>query len=249
MTDGGAVADERVLIVESNPVHRLHATSLMTARGFDVCSAADVVEALSALESERFAMILLDCGLPAFDGFEFAGLIREANLGGAQPRVIGMSPHTDDSTRSRGLAAGMDDVVLQPLCEETLDGLLMHCDIQRPTRDQSNERPHVDPQMLELLAPQPGEAESSAADLDAYRDALAGGAGDIVAHAHSGDLVSVSRIAHRLAGLALQIGANPLAAQLRQIEHAARATDADRVAHVSREMQIELEHVQAALRF
>ena len=59
---------ERLLIVEDDDATRTALVDLFESEGFSVWIARDGVEALSALRRERFAVVLLDLGMPFLDG-------------------------------------------------------------------------------------------------------------------------------------------------------------------------------------
>jgi CheY-like chemotaxis protein len=66
----------KVLLVEDNPVNQMVGTASLKALGAQVAVANDGLEALEALEHDRFDIVLMDCQMPHMDGFEALATIR-----------------------------------------------------------------------------------------------------------------------------------------------------------------------------
>ena len=74
-------------------------------------------------------MILTDFSMPHLDGIDSTRAIREYlnNLGISpldQPIIIGVTGHTENEFRKRGLEAGMNNVVSKPLYLKDMKALL-----------------------------------------------------------------------------------------------------------------------------
>ena len=61
---------KRVLIVDDDPDVRTIMGAALRQRGLEVTVAEDGVQALAALSSEKFAVVILDLLMPRADGFE-----------------------------------------------------------------------------------------------------------------------------------------------------------------------------------
>ncbi|MDT4810077.1 Sensor histidine kinase RcsC [compost metagenome] len=109
-----------VLIVEDNAVNR-H----LIRRQFELLGCAcDVVEdglqALEAMQTAVYGILITDCHMPRMDGFALAGHIRawEAKPGrpsgsGRLP-IIGLTASVGQDGRDRCMAAGMDECLFKP---------------------------------------------------------------------------------------------------------------------------------------
>ena len=81
---------EAILIVDDHDGFRRLARGMLEAAGFTVAEAATGAEATEAARTVRPGLVLLDIGLPDFDGFEVArpaaGFLPKDELSGAALR-------------------------------------------------------------------------------------------------------------------------------------------------------------------
>jgi signal transduction histidine kinase/CheY-like chemotaxis protein/HPt (histidine-containing phosphotransfer) domain-containing protein len=111
--------DQRVLLVEDNPINREVARELLASAGLAVEEAHHGREAIAMLERETFDAVLMDVQMPEMDGLEAIAIIRRMD-GLAELPVIAMTAHAMMGDRERFLAAGMSDYLAKPIDEETL---------------------------------------------------------------------------------------------------------------------------------
>jgi len=116
---------KRVLVAEDNPVNQLVATRLLEKLGHVVQVVGDGRAALTALEGERFDLVLMDVQMPEMDGLEATAELRrrEASTGRRAP-VIALTAHAMKGDRERCLAAGMDGYLSKPIQAEELRRVL-----------------------------------------------------------------------------------------------------------------------------
>jgi signal transduction histidine kinase/CheY-like chemotaxis protein/HPt (histidine-containing phosphotransfer) domain-containing protein len=106
----------RILLAEDNVVNQKLAIKLLEKKGHDVTLAHDGRQAVDALETRQFDLVLMDVQMPRLDGLAATQEIRRRELAG-RPRVpiIAMTAHAMKGDRERCLAAGMDGYVSKPI--------------------------------------------------------------------------------------------------------------------------------------
>ena len=106
MSDAG----QRVLVVDDENAIRRYLHTALTAQGFTVFEAANGMEALSAVLNNRPDIIILDLGLPDFDGIEVTRRLREWS----QTPIIILSVREAENDKIAALDAGADDYLTKP---------------------------------------------------------------------------------------------------------------------------------------
>ena len=110
-----------VLVVEDSPVNRIVAGRVLERSGFRTRLVDDALEALQALDVQHFDAILMDCQMPAMDGYEATRELRRRESAGARHTpVIAMTAHAMTGDRERCLEAGMDDYITKPVRSQVL---------------------------------------------------------------------------------------------------------------------------------
>ena len=110
------VIGRSILLAEDNQVNQKLAQKLLDKMGHRVVLASNGMEALRALDSEHFDLVLMDVQMPEMDGFEATTKIRmQERQSGEHIPVIAMTAHAMTGDRERCLKAGMDDYISKPI--------------------------------------------------------------------------------------------------------------------------------------
>jgi two-component system sensor histidine kinase/response regulator len=117
----------RVLLAEDNPVNVEVASAMLEGLGLDVARASNGEEALSAVKSDDFDLVLMDCQMPVMDGIAATAEIRrhEQQQGRAhQLPIVAITANALQGDRETCLAAGMDDYLSKPFTQVALSETL-----------------------------------------------------------------------------------------------------------------------------
>ncbi len=101
---------ELFLVVEDDAQIRNFICYALKQDGFNVLTATSAQTALSALVTEPIDLVLLDLGLPDFDGMEVIKKVREWS----EMPIIVVSARDQDREKAAALDAGADDYLTKP---------------------------------------------------------------------------------------------------------------------------------------
>jgi two-component system KDP operon response regulator KdpE len=101
---------ERVLVVDDDRQMLKAVTNALTARGYEVLTAATGESALSAMAEDEPDLVLLDLGLPGIEGREVIERLRAWS----ELPVIVISVRESQEDKVAALDAGADDFVTKP---------------------------------------------------------------------------------------------------------------------------------------
>ncbi|MBP3273167.1 MAG: response regulator transcription factor [Ruminococcus sp.] len=102
----------KILIAEDDEDIRELLTLYLENEGYRVITAENGVEALSAAESERPDLALVDIMMPKMNGYELTRHLRAGSMGSIP--IIIISAMTADSDKIIGLDIGADDYITKP---------------------------------------------------------------------------------------------------------------------------------------
>ncbi len=102
----------RILVVDDNHANQTLLRQQLKHLGHDVSVRANGLEALRALTSHPFDLVITDCQMPVMDGFE---LTRNLRARGHELPVWGFTAHAQPRERELCLAAGMNDCLFKPI--------------------------------------------------------------------------------------------------------------------------------------
>ena len=108
----------RILIVDDEPNIVVSLEFLMRQKGYETQVARDGEEALTAVESFRPDLVLLDVNLPRRDGFEVCQKLRAD--GWTELKIVMLTAKGRDIEIEKGLALGADAYVTKPFSTREL---------------------------------------------------------------------------------------------------------------------------------
>ncbi len=229
----GAAGPVRILLAEDNPVNQKVAQLSLAKLGYTIDIVRNGVEALQALHSAAYDLVLMDVQMPLMDGLEATRRIRDELPAEQQPRIVAMTASVLVEDRTACLAAGMDDYLTKPVREADLRGALSDVPAvgrrHVATTDEVSPAPAVDTGVFEALLEQLAADGSTLREqlLDGYLDQARVQIPQLVAAAGTTDTELVRRLAHGMRSSSAVLGAGTLAGLLGEAEDAARSGSCD----------------------
>ena len=107
----------RILVVEDDQNTRKLMCAVLKQNGFDPIQASDGVQALELMDREYVDLVLLDLMMPNMDGYELAGLLRDAY---EYLPILMVTARQDSIDKRRGFLSGADDYMIKPVDEQEL---------------------------------------------------------------------------------------------------------------------------------
>ncbi len=120
-----------VLVVDDERLNRAILCKLLKQHGFDTAQASNGVEAIEAIRSQDFVLVLLDISMPEKDGFEVLHAIRVEDRELELP-IIMVTANDESKEIVRAFESGANDYVTKPVdIGVTLARINMHLQFQQ----------------------------------------------------------------------------------------------------------------------
>jgi PAS domain S-box-containing protein len=115
----------RILLAEDNPIMQKLAMQQLNKLGLTVTAVSNGKEALDALESQDYLLVLMDCQMPVLDGFATTRIIRtQEKTTGKHLPVIALTASAMQGDEDICYAAGMDDYLCKPVDRHQLKSII-----------------------------------------------------------------------------------------------------------------------------
>jgi two-component system sensor histidine kinase/response regulator len=249
-----------VLVVDDNDTNRKVAVTALERLGIRADTAADGQQAVLAVHSKSYDLVLMDCHMPVFDGYEATAAIRlwEAEDGRATLPIIALTASAVADDRERCSACGMNDFLRKPINLAAMRKMMERWLPKKENRDAAVCRAVQPAQELQLATPESGVSTTAGLHIDReqfdeMRLLIGAGFSDFVKQFHvkvcdglmamraaavAKDAAALKRAAHRLKGSAGTLGIKSIAQQCADLESMARHGNTDSAA-------LHVEHLQA----
>ena len=127
ITAEGDSKHKTVLIAEDHPINQQVLQLYLAELGIPYDTAKNGQEALDAVLSTEYALVLMDCQMPEMDGFAATAAIRKRETrAGRRTPIIAVTAHAMEGDRERCIAAGMDDYLSKPIKPSHLRKIVEH---------------------------------------------------------------------------------------------------------------------------
>lgn len=104
----------QVLIIEDNAMDRIMNRAVLEHLGFDCTMAKDGSEAVSAIVSKKFDLVILDLQMPEINGMQFLVGAKTSNLLEPFPIIV-LTGRIDASSQRLCIGLGASDYLMKPL--------------------------------------------------------------------------------------------------------------------------------------
>ncbi|MEM7702381.1 MAG: response regulator [Pseudomonadota bacterium] len=210
MRDASEEADEinahkpRVLVAEDTESNRYVIERLLETIGCETVIVGNGVEAVEAVRHQNFDLVLMDVMMPIMDGEQATQAIRAMAGPASRTPIIGVTAHSLQAERERLLSAGMTACLAKPVRREALETAIRTAMIGREAVQPLNAR--FDHELFQRAF-----LDLPAAYRDRMREAakkdISDYAEEALRAAKVGDEEALSKAAHSLKGVSLNVGA------------------------------------------
>jgi PAS domain S-box-containing protein len=116
----------RILLAEDNAINQKVALKLLEKLGYRADAVANGQEAVTALTSIPYDLVLMDCQMPEMDGYEATRRIRSADpsLINTEIPIIALTANAMEGDRDRCISSGMNDYLAKPFNPDALVDVL-----------------------------------------------------------------------------------------------------------------------------
>ena len=234
----------RILLAEDNITNQQVALAILKKMGLRADVVANGTEAIMALETLPYDLVLMDLQMPEMDGVEATRHIRNSQSAASNHGIpiIAMTAHTIKGDREHCLEAGMNDYVTKPIYPHTLAEALDKW-LPKDTAV-STEQAAPEPEITSSVTAR--EPQSLVYDRDGLMDRLEDeGLVRMVTECfledmprliemlraclEAGDAPGAERQAHTIKGAAANVGGETLRKMANEMEKAGKAGDLDAV--------------------
>jgi len=111
----------KALVVDDSKTIRMIIRRVLTELGFEVCEAANGIEALKVLDAEKTAvsLVLADWNMPEINGLELVKSLRQRPEF-ASIKILMVTTETEIGQMTQALEAGANEYVMKPFTKDVL---------------------------------------------------------------------------------------------------------------------------------
>jgi PAS domain S-box-containing protein len=250
----------RILLAEDNLVNQEVALAMLQLLGYTADVVSNGAQAVKALRTATYDLVLMDCEMPEMDGYEATRLIRDPAAGALNSAVpiVAVTAGAMAGDREKCIRAGMDDYLTKPIEPEALART-----IEKWLRKPGPQDNRGEARSAQTAAPPPatdavfdegsllkrlmGNKALAKRILDGFLQDIPAQLVNLHRCLEEGDAPTARRLAHTVKGAAATVSAGALRAAALETEQAVKAGNLDNIAELLLAMDQQFEHFKAAL--
>jgi len=228
----------RILLAEDNITNQQVAIGILKKFGLSADAAANGAEAIKALESIPYDLVLMDVQMPDMDGFEATRRIRDrhSTVLNHEIPIIAMTAHAMQGDRDRCLEVGMNDYVSKPIEPQALaealnrwlpynvrENFAVNGTKTMPLAKQVEENKVVIFDKTALMDRLTGDEELANMILAGFLEDIPLQIQALIGYLGKGDAAGVERQAHTIKGASANIGGEALRKIASEMENAGKS--------------------------
>ena len=230
--DVPAVSDFRILLAEDNTTNQLVIGNMLERLGCLVDVVSNGLEAVDAVQSRPYDVVLMDVSMPEMDGLEATKQIRSLEGPISKIPIIALTAYALDEDRQTAFAAGMDEFVSKPVSRIELARA-----ISRQGETHKNGRPakRTEPEGAEYFDMSVFDAVVGGMGDETRKKALAAFSSELEAYGQravkageTGHLEELEKTSHLIKGIAGTFGAGALHKAAARVNDNARGQKAEK---------------------
>jgi PAS domain S-box-containing protein len=251
----------RILVVDDNATNQLVAVGILKKLGLNTEVAGAGAEAVQALETADFDLVLMDAQMPGMDGLQATRIIRDpqSSVRNHHVPIIAMTARAMLGDREECLQAGMDDYLTKPFEVPALIAILEKWLPSPRQNPPSQDLPVAPAQPASGSGAEPIFDRAEFLDrimndeaiarevISAFMADLPVQIAKLKAYAAAGDATQVGKQAHKIKGAAANVSAGALRALTAALEAAGSANNQALIAQKLTELDRQYEALLAAV--
>lgn len=245
----------RILVAEDNYINQEVAGGILRKAGYRVTTAGNGREAVAAVVSQSFDLVLMDVQMPEMDGCEAAVAIRKVEtVSGKHIPIIAMTAHGLQSDEDRCMKSGMDGYLTKPVQRNELLRVI-EAKTQGVEAAVNDVGLSQSARLMTQVFDRDGLVERLGGDWDLYDHIVGLFIQNIPARVKKlrealevGDPLQIHHAAHALKGAAANVDGGVLTQLFDGIEKAGKNKDVESARSLSETMEEELERLLAEMK-
>ena len=114
----------KILLAEDNLINQKVTLGLLKKMGLDADAVINGQEAVTAIQSKPYDLVLMDCQMPLMDGFKATQLIREMDMEKSHIPIVALTANALPGDKEKCLEMGMSDYMSKPISLNGLEQVL-----------------------------------------------------------------------------------------------------------------------------